>query len=317
MKICLKILIVVITILPGIAEYMNDQINFTILTHSELKGVASASGLSRIGEKLYVIGDDSPYLFQLNGNFEILEKIPLLPGQEIPDSIFAKKVKPDLEAIASIGNRLLIFGSGSKSPERDVLIEVELQEEPVVLSRSLTGFYENLKTRAGLSDAELNIEAAEIIGKELLLFNRGKNLILKFDLDKLYSYFNNSAEIPNPVIYSFSLPKINGIESGFSGATMHPDGETILFTATVEDTGNWIDDGEVLGSFIGVITKADLQEQVVSHSIRLISGGEALRIKVESLTVLKSTVEKEVELALVTDSDGGISEVLTGVLSWK
>lgn len=319
MKSFLRIFFVAITTVPVLYGCMNNNFTFELKTHSRLEGIASASGMSGSGSGIYVIGDNSPFLFRLNREFEILQKFPLFPGQDLPDSLFLKAVKPDLEAMASTANggKLLIFGSGSKSPERDILVEVDLVDPPEVNSRSLTRFYDELKSRSGLSNAELNIEAAEVIGEHLLLFNRGKNLILKYNLEEFYAFLDGSPKVPDMEIFSFQLPEINGLEAGFSGATLHPDGETLIFTATVEDTGNWIDDGEVLGSFVGIITKEDLQEQLITHSTKISSGGEVLGIKVESLMVMGSKGKNRVEIALITDSDGGISEVLTGILDWK
>lgn len=297
-----------------------EEINFKVTEQRELQGVASASGLSAIGEDFYVVGDDSPYLFQLDKDLKIIDRIRLMPQIELPDSLYAKAVKPDFEAIATTPSKkkMFIFGSGSKSPQRDVVVEVELLESPVVRSFDLQKFYSALRFKAGLKESELNIEAAEIVNGYLLLFNRGRNMILRYNLEEFYAFLEDNKGIPEPEVFSFTLPGINGIEAGFSGATTHPDGETIIFTATVEDTGNWIDDGEVLGSFLGIIDSSNLKgkspKKVSATAVKV--NEKILPIKVESLAVIGISGERDLELMLVTDSDGDISEALKGRMTW-
>lgn len=295
-----------------------NQLKFEVIERRELQGVASASGFSAIGDEFYVVGDDSPYLFRLDSKMNITQKIQLMPERELPDSLFAKNIKPDFEAIATFASqkKLLIFGSGSNSPQRDVMVEVELLDPPAVKTFNLFHFYADLKRKAGMQDADLNIEAAEIIKDQLFLFNRGNNIILKYDLQEFYSFLNNEGgKSPEPEIFSFKLPEITGIEAGFSGATIHPDRETIIFTATVEDTGNWIDDGEVLGSMIGFINSQELNQPDKLQAFTIISKEGVIPIKVESLAVTGVNDENNLEVTLVTDSDGDVSEVLKGILS--
>lgn len=284
--------------------------------------IPSASGISVIGPTIYVIGDNSPWLYKLNREFTITDKIQLNPGVDLPDGLYAKKDKPDFEAIATVKTgdiwKILIFGSGSKSPQRDVLVVVDPEDLPTLKSYSLTGFYKHLKTSAKLSDAELNIEAAEVIGDRLFLFNRRKNLLFEYKLSEFFNYLNEKGENPFPKIYKFSLPAIKGIEAGFTGAGQLPGDQKIIFTATVEDTPNNIDDGEVLGSFIGVIALADLQDHNRPDCIPIAADdNEVLKIKVESVTMLDKTKTGEAEILMVTDSDGGLSEIINARLKWE
>lgn len=268
-----------------------------------------------------MIGDNSPWLYKLDREYNITDKIELIPLVDLPDGLFAKKDKPDFEALATIHTdghwKLLVFGSGSKSPQRDILVVAD----PEVLSRqrsySLKGFYEGLKADARLTDAELNIEAAEVIGDRLFLFNRKKNLLFEYKLSEFFHYLNEKGERPSPEIYKFSLPFIRGIEAGFSGAGQLPEAQKIIFTATVEDTPNNIDDGEVLGSFLGVISLEDLQAHNCPVCIAIDADREVLKIKVESVASLETTKTGETEIIMVTDSDGGNSEIINARLSWE
>lgn len=296
------------------------KIKCTILGRKILD-IPSASGVSVIGPTIYVIGDNSPWLYKLNREYTITDKIRLNPGIDLPDGLYAKKDKPDFEALATVKAdgmwKLLVFGSGSKSPQRDVLVIVDLEAIPTLKSYSLIGFYEQLKASAKLTDAELNIEAAEVVGDRLYLFNRRKNLLFEYKLSEFFNYLNEKGKNPFPKIYKFSLPAIRGIEAGFTGAGQIPGDQKIIFTATVEDTPNNIDDGEVLGSFIGVITLADLQDHNRPECIPIVADHEVLKIKVESVTLLDKTKTGDAEILMVTDSDGGISEIINARLSWE
>ncbi len=287
----------------------------------KILGIPSASGVSVIGPTIYVIGDNSPWLYKLNREYTITDKIRLNPGIDLPDGLYAKKDKPDFEALATVKTedawKLLIFGSGSKSPQRDVLVVADPEDLQNLKYYSLTGFYEQLKASAKLTDAELNIEAAEVMGDRLFLFNRRKNLIFEYKLSEFFRYLNKKGRNPFTKIYKFNLPTIKGIEAGFTGAGQLPGGQKIIFTATVEDTPNNIDDGEVLGSFIGIISLADLQDHNRPDCIPIAVDNEVLKIKVESVTLLDQTKTGEAEILMVTDSDGGISEIINARLKWE
>jgi len=283
--------------------------------------IPSASGISVIGSAIYVIGDNSPWLYKLNREYSITDKIQLNPRIDLPDGLYAKKDKPDFEALATLNTegswKLLVFGSGSKSPQRDVMVVVDPDELQNLTYYSLIRFYGQLKASAKITDAELNIEAAEVMGDRLFLFNRRKNLLFEYKLSEFFNYLNEKGENPFPKIYKFNLAKIKGIEAGFTGAGQLPGGQKIIFTATVEDTPNNIDDGEVLGSFIGVISLAELQDHNRPDCIPIAVDNEVLKIKVESVTLLDQTKSGEAEILMVTDSDGGLSEIINARLKWE
>ncbi len=291
---------------------------FELKAHRELSNIPSASGIELTGKDMYVIGDDSPWLFKLNENFEITDKIRLFPKRQFSDSIIKKMEKPDLEAIAKgneAGSILYAFGSGSKSPERDLMVEINLSAKTSV-EYSLKGFYSHIRAVAQLKEEQLNIEAAEVYQDQLYLFNRGENLIIKLSLSHFKAYLNDNTPLPPLEIFRINLPEIDGILAGFSGASKDPDHGILFFTATVENTHNWIDDGEVLGSFIGIINLEELKNNMKPDHLAILLDKDLLRIKVESIAVIPPFNKGLAELVLVTDSDGGLSELLRGVLNY-
>lgn len=284
---------------------------FEILQQKTLENIPSASGLVKAGLVFYVVGDDSPFLFKLNQDFQEVARINLLAGEHrerIP-----KPEKPDFEALEMISQKeFLCFGSGSLSPQRDVMLRILPEEKPAVEQFSLSSFYAKLKTLPLMQDSELNIEAAAIYREELLLFNRRKNVIFSFNFPEFFRAIQGKSPFPEIKATAFELPKLNGIEAGFSGATFTASGK-LLVTAAVEATDNAYDDGEVLGSFIGIssgVKKGNFDEFLWT----IIPSKTAL--KIESICVVEEISEKEISVALVSDSDGAESLLLQGILNF-
>ena len=204
---------------------------------------------------------------------------------------------------------LFIFGSGSKPKKRDKLIIVFPEREHSVLSFSLEEFYNVLREKEIPAGNKLNIEAAAANSQTLYLFHRGnisgKNLVFSIPLIDFTDYvLNEKKDIPLYSISSYILPSVNKIISGFSGASML-DKTHILFSASVEDTENEMDDGAVLGSFIGILNPEtkNINCELLKEGIKILS------LKVESICLIKSKDKTHI-LYAITDSDGGASELL-------
>ncbi len=221
----------------------------TLLSRTILEGIPSASGIEKVGDTIYIMGDDSPWLFWMNERYEITGKIPVADVSAAVKGKIPKPVKPDLEAMALFRNELLLFGSGSKSPQRDVLVRVNIISKKAS-TYSLVQFYDHLCTAAKITRDDLNIEAAVIFNTSLLLFNRGNNCIYETDIEALLAFSSGAENMPSVKIFRITLPMLQEIQAGFSGACLSTDSQQIIFTASVENTPNWVDDGEILGSFI-------------------------------------------------------------------
>lgn len=273
--------------------------------------IPSASGIEIIDGKIFVMGDNSPWIYQLDHNYNIINTIEVYPFQNLENGTITKKLKPDFEAATTIEwnneSALLMIGSGSLSPTRDIALVVFLNSQKPTLTFSLTYLYKTLKQTAQLKDEDLNIEAATTNDNDLLLFNRGKNIILKYNITDFKDHLINHSPPPSPVIYRFNLPQIKNIMAGFSGACTFND--EIFFTASVENTNDWINDGEVLGSFIGKINISSLSENNTPASIPIQENNTMLPIKVESIVHYKTEGNIQ-HFLMVTDSDGGNSELI-------
>ncbi|WP_405325980.1 DUF6929 family protein [Leeuwenhoekiella sp. LLG6367-2.1] len=278
--------------------------------------IPSGSGIIASANSYYVIGDDSPFLFSLNSDFEITSKTPLVEDFTfLENGRIPKSEKPDFEALERIDkHEMVVFGSGSKSPQRDVFIRILLKDPLLIENYDSSDFYTNLKNLPLFKDSELNIEAAAFYNNQIFLFNRNKNLILEFDYKELVTHLQGKTAFPQPKIREYSLPRIKGIEAGFSGATALKNESKIIFTASVEDTDNAYDDGEILGSFIGVI---DISHNNSSESFVYCKiPNQGAHLKVESVSVEEEISSGKAKVVLITDDDKGNSIILKCMLNW-
>ncbi len=292
----------------------NKDFKIDDLKSLQINKIPSGSGITLYDRNYYVIGDDSPFLFVLNKKFEILDSILLIDSVYTVDGRISKSQKPDFEALENINEKeLVIFGSGSKSPKRDVFIRV-LLNNLTIEKYCISEFYDSLKKLPIMQNSELNIEGVAYYDEDIFLFNRQNNLILKYNYEELLWYFKNKNNLPKPIIMQCKLPTINDIEAGFSGAVALKNEPLIVFTASVENTENAYDDGEILGSFVGVINISNNTISDVIDYYEISTKGE--KLKIESVSILEELDDQKADIVLISDDDKGNSIVLNGTLSW-
>ncbi|QCR25113.1 hypothetical protein [Pontibacter sp. SGAir0037] len=315
--------------------------------------IPSASGLEAVGKYYYVIGDDSPFLYKLDQDFQLVERLVLSDTANFITGRVPKAEKLDLEGMTSFlrNNKhyLLLLGSGS-GPMRNSAFLVENAGSPnsnvVVTVHKLEDLYAQIQSSGALQNAELNIEGVAASNDKLFLLQRGvgdgSNILLSYDLDEFFRFLTynpveqESADsglslsggagigdatenlhvptFPAPAIHQFHLPILGDLQAGFSGAFVFD--EKLFFTASIENTADAVNDGEVLGSYIGYIPldaiPAD-DSAIVSVPAAVITrpDGATYIGKVESLVVLeKSGGGRRYRIIAVSDDDRGNSELL-------
>jgi len=246
-------------------------------------GIGSASGLVYLDDTLYIISDNSSYLYEYQIQNAKLNKIALV---ENPQENIAKKDKPDFEAIAQKDKDLFLFGSGSTA-NRNHVFKYKSKSGKVSI-KDVSFLYSEIKAQFNLSDDELNIEGVILKGESIYFFQRGnggsgKNGII---------YANDNAEDTKLSFIPFDLPKIKNVAATFTDAVLVD--ETIYFLATAEDTNSTYLDGEVLGSLIGSI---DLKTMKFVDSVQISD-----KHKFEGLTLYQKT-KTQIEFLLCEDND--------------
>ncbi len=274
--------------------------------------ISSASGLAFAENKIWIAGDDAAYVVKsaLDGTeFDRIKLYENASEQRLP-----KPVKHDLEScvLGEVEGKqyLFLFGSGSLSQYRDSLFILNIKNTKLCLKRSMAHLYNSIRKKASLKENELNLEGAAFAGDKLLLFNRGKNFIVSMSWKKFALYAMNELvnDIPAFTIINIELPVVNGYQIGFSGACALNENE-LLFTATLEETSDAINDGPVKGSYIGLLNlKSNTAAHVVSLTQIKSANGNILTDKLEAIETIKIT-GKNISAIAVADNDDGESKL--------
>ncbi|CAM3530821.1 hypothetical protein FSS13T_21050 [Flavobacterium saliperosum S13] len=259
---------------------------FTLEILFQIIGIGSASGLIYKDNQLFIIGDNSSYLYEYRIDNKELKRHPLTenPSENIP-----KKEKPDFEAVTEFDGKIYVFGSGS-TEKRNKMVTLDAKSKEIIATTDLSDLYLAMQSFAELPQDDLNIEGAAFNGTEWFFFNRGngvkgKNIVFTVQGKNLTEEFNIIAT-------EFKLPKLKGIRSSFTDAVTV--GNKMYFLATAENTDSTYNDGEVLGSIIGCI---DLSKMKIDFTKKITDTQ-----KFEGLTLFQET-EKEITFLLCEDND--------------
>ena len=255
--------------------------DFQIQVFAELKGIGAASGLIYLNENLYLISDNSHFLYRYDILNKNLYKFPLIENAE--ENII-KKEKPDFESITLRDNKFYIFGSGS-TKKRETRIKYDIENKETS-TKDVSDLYEKLKQKANFTDDDLNIEGSFYFKENLYLLNRGNGQAAKngiFTYDKV-----NKVGDFKP----FILPIINNVTTSFTDAICLEN--KIYFLACAENSSNTYDDGEIYGSIIGII---DIGTMKIEQTLQITDNQ-----KFEGLT-LYSKNKNEINFLLCEDND--------------
>jgi len=255
--------------------------NFQLSLHFSINGIGATSGLIYKENSLFIISDNSSFLYEYILDTKILSKIKLT---ETSQENIAKKDKLDFESISLFENKLYIYGSGStKKRNERFTYNLETKE---IKRKNIATLYQKLKDFSSISDDDLNIEGAIIDAENYYFFQRGlgdssKNGIFIYNKKNKNIQFN-----------SIKLPKVNTVEATFTDAILVEN--TVYFLAAAENTTSTYDDGEILGSFLGSF---NLENKILLF-IQKISD----KNKFEGLTLYQKS-EAEIEFLLCEDND--------------
>ena len=257
----------------------------------QIIGIGSASGLVYKDNALWIIGDNSGFLYEYHIDTKDLNRHPLI---ENPTENILKKDKPDFEAISAFGEDLYIFGSGS-TEKRNKMIQVNATDKKIIATTDLSDLYAVMQSFGKIKPEDFNLEGAIYDGKSWYLLNRGngssnKNALFTIEGENLTNQF---AILSN----DYKLPKIKGVRTSFTDAILVEN--TIYFLATAENTKSTYEDGEVLGSIIGSI---DLKTMKINFTKKISDTH-----KFEGLTLYSHSKEK-IEFLLCEDKDTEVLE---------
>ena len=235
--------------------------------------IASASGISKRGNFIYVVGDDllQVGIFELAGGARgTLRRV--FEGSLPADDEHRKGDKPDLESLTSLppvdgepNGGLLGLGSGSNR-ERDRGFfwshapDGSLDGEPRTID--LQPVYDRLRDELG---GEINIEGAAVVEDRLWLFHRANrgdapNTVAEFELSDLSRTLGEDLVVdPEELaaVRGYDLGDLDGVPLCFSDATALTSG-LVCFSASAEGD----DDGDIHGSVVGTISRGGEVERL-------------------------------------------------------
>jgi hypothetical protein len=262
---------------------------FQLIPFIEIKGIGAASGIVYQNNSLFIISDNSTFLYHYDLNEKQLDKIKLFDHSQ---ESLTKKDKADFESLTLFNEKLYLYGSGS-TKKRNTRVAFNLQSKETK-EKNLTKLYNRLIEKIAIAPDELNIEGVIMTAETIYFFQRGNGLNSQ---NGIFCYDKKSKVAEFQFI---SLPKINEIEATFTDAILV---DTIIyFLAAAENTTSTYNDGEIEGSIIGRI---DLKTMQVKSHIQISN-----HQKFEGLTLYKKTAT-QIELLLCEDND---TEELTSII---
>ncbi len=265
--------------------------------------LGAASGLVRLGQRLFVVADDEHHL----GSFDLGNDAPVqlhrLRDHDLPVADAARKAaKPDLEVLLHLPPKLagphgalLALGSGS-GPRRHaaMLLPLDADSRPTshVQALSLEPLYAPLRARF----ADLNIEGGFFDGDELVLLQRGNrsgtpNASLRYGPGQVRDWLAGGSAGTLPDEQTFELGQIDGVTLAFTDGTALAGGRW-AYSAVAEDSADSWADGACVGAVVGIV---DAAGRIVTQR-RL-----QPTCKVEGITAREHG--GEIELLMVTDAD--------------
>ena len=252
----------------------------------KITGIGSASGLIYKDNALWIIGDNSGFLYEYEIDSSDLKRHPLL---ENPSENISKKDKPDYEAITNFGEDLYVFGSGSTS-KRNSMVHLNASSKKIISSSDLAALYQAMQELAQVDAEDFNIEGAIYDGQKWYFLNRGNGIANR---NVLYTIEGENLKDNSSIAFiNYILPVLQGVRTSFTDAILVNN--TIYFLATAEDTVSTYDDGEVLGSIIGGI---DLTTMKISFTEKISDSH-----KFEGLTLFSQSNDT-IEFLLCEDTD--------------
>jgi hypothetical protein len=263
--------------------------------------LSAASGLVRVGPRLYVVADDELQL----AVFDLADDGPgtlhrLFDGK-LPVAHRARKAaKPDLEALAQLPpseawpqGALLALGSGSR-PQRHRAALLGYDEagdlQAAVREIDLSPLYAPLHAQ----HEGLNIEGAFAGAGRFCLLQRGNstaaaNVLIAFDWLAIQAWLNGAAPAPMPVFSTpYDLGVIDGVPLCFTDGAALPDGGWV-FCAAAEATDDRYADGPCRGSAVGVVAADGRLRAVLPLSLQCKAEGIAATVENGALQLLVVT----------------------------
>ena len=290
----------------------------TIVRHHYFDKLPSASGVEMFQGNVYLVADDLPYLFELDTNWQVKNRYAVSANTPIVNGRTPKNIKADFESMSLINQGgetfMLILSSGSKRTKRDTAFLVSMKTKKVVAKKDLRPWFEKIKNKSEMnSNDEINIEGVAVSNNKIYVAHRGNvsgNFIAASSLSSFMNYLLKKSEVtPDVKVYKFILPSKDGVMAGLSGMCKLPGEKGLLVTASLETTKDVVNDGAVLGSYLGFIPFNGIEKGIIN--LTPINDGEGKMIQKKQEGVVNIYVDKTGVYRAITvcDNDDGSSDI--------
>jgi hypothetical protein len=259
----------------------------------KILGISSASGLLYRNEALYIISDNSNYLYEYSIQNQELNKHLIEVNADANENV-PKKIKADFEAITQNGDAIFVVSSGS-TMERNKMIQVSELKKNVLKTYDLADLYLSMQYFAGIAAEDFNIEGVVFTGEKWYFFQRGNG---KSEQNGIFTIDSPNFTQGYSLIYNaYKLPKIKDVRISFTAAIL-VDG-LFYFLASAEDSQSTYLDGTVLGSSVGTINAKTMKLKKVTTITE--------KHKFEGITLYKNS-DKTIEFLICEDQDNEVME---------
>ncbi len=251
-----------------------------------VKGIGAASGILFLDETIYLVSDNGANLYCCNLDGTVLSRIKISDTNVVQN--IPKIIKPDYEALTYDGEFIYAIGSGSTANRCNIAI-VNRTNNQLERYFDATNLYGEFQNASKLSADQLNLEGVIKTSHGWLFFQRGNGSENANGIFAVSDIFDESPAISyEPVELNFEKKLAIGFTDAIS------DDNHIYFLATAEDTNSTYLDGEVLGTWIGIM---DAQTLTVLD-YKLISKSK----KFEGIAIFKNEAMK-ITFLLCEDND--------------
>lgn len=210
----------------------------------------------------------------------------------------------------------MIISSGSFLDSRDTIFLFDVKREKLAYKKNVRELYKLIQTKMGILQGGLiNIEATAATDSDIFMFHRGteskQNYMIRFKKNEFIDYLINDGSIPNFYIAKVEPPISEQFRTlvtpGISGANSINNNQ-LLVSYSMEMTESNYSDGEILGSYFGILNLNDLSinstyfKDQKNHS-------EHRKIKVEGIVYHKKEANN-ISLSVVSDNDNDASQFI-------
>ena len=268
--------------------------------------VSSASACEQISNSIFIVGDDSPYLYRFDLSFRNVDSILIYPAKYSIANRVDKEKKHDYESMTSVQwngqQALFILGSGSKKARQKGLIY--LLNDNKIIHLDLHRFYLALAAQMGIDQSELNCEGMTLQNDQLILANKPTNALISISWKQFISFVSKKSPSCDVRVYKLNLPSRNQHVIQLTGLDFSSDG-TLYFTAY---SNNGAKPGQIYPkprAIIGTVNLSNLENVNKPIYTELTP---SLALKIEGISMLKKTQGNN-DFILVSDGENEISHL--------